>query len=67
MHTLLWEGAQEPDGVRRGKKLLYIVDVDEAVSQRYSDKLGRYYDVRDCYAGGDDAFDRFVDDYTGKQ
>ena len=66
MHTLLWEGAKGPNGVPREKKLLYVVDVDEAVSQRYSDKLGRYYDVRDCYAGGDDAFDRFVDDYTGE-
>lgn len=64
MHTLLWEGTRTDHGSRGAKKPLYVVDVDQEVSQRYVQRLGRYYDVRDFYAGGPDAFDEFVEAYV---
>ena len=65
MHTLLWEGTRTDSGASSSKKILYVVDIDNEVIQRYVRKLGRYYDVRDCYAGGDGAFDEFVEAYVG--
>ena len=65
MHVLLWEGTQTSERTQGQRKPLYVVDVDKEVSQRYAEKLGSYYEVRDCYAGGKDAFDRFVEGYVG--
>ena len=64
MHILLWEGTRRSNGTQGKKKPLYVVDVDSQVSQRYAEKLGGYYDVRDRYAGSEDAFDRFVEEYV---
>ena len=61
MRTLLWEGRRLGEGRRRIP--LYVVDTDGTVVQRYRDALGRYYDIRGDYAGGEDAFDQFVDSY----
>ena len=64
MHTLLWEGTRADKYARSSKKSLYVVDVDKEVSERYAKKLGTYYDVKGCYAGNQDAFDRFVEEYV---
>ena len=64
MHTLLWEGTRVDPIAPSRPKTLYVVDVDQRVSQRYADRLGSYYDVKDRYAGGQDAFDRFVEEYV---
>ena len=63
MRTLLWEGRRLADEAKSGKKLLYVVDIDDDVCQRYLSRLGRYYDVRSDYLGGVDPFNRFVEDY----
>lgn len=65
MHTLLWEGSRNETGEGNPAKKLYVVDVEKGVGRRYIEKLGRYYDVKDCYAGGSNAFDMFVDKYIG--
>lgn len=62
MRTLLWEGRRLRQG--KGRTPLYVVDVDESVPDRYADALGDYYDVRDCYAGTDEVFERFVASYA---
>ena len=64
MHALLWEGARNSRSANMGKKPLFVVDIDTKVSERFAEKLGSYYDVRDCYAGTRDAFDRFVERYV---
>ena len=63
MRTLSWEGRRLADEAKSGKKLLYVVDIDDDVCQRYLSRLGRYYDVRSDYLGGIDPFNRFVEDY----
>ena len=67
MHVLLWEGTENQSNSNHQKKPLYIINKDDDVVQRYANKLGRYYDVNDCYAGIDDAFDKFVGDYVSDQ
>ena len=62
MRTLLWEGRRLSQA--KGKIPLYVVDVDETVVGRYSDALGGHYEIRDCHAGGAEAFERFVDSYV---
>ena len=65
MRTLFWQGRQMPSGATTGqKKQLYVVDIDGGVGQRYLNRLGQYYDVRTDFVGGDNPFDRFVDEYT---
>ncbi len=64
MHVLLWEGTRTDAPAMNRKKSLFVVDVDRTVSQRYAEKLGSYYDVKDCYAGSPDAFDTFVEEYV---
>ena len=64
MHILLWEGTRTDTPGKNGRKSLYVVDVDKMVSQRYAEKLGAYYDVKDDYAGNPDAFDIFVEEYV---
>ena len=66
MHNLLWEGTRDSEHSNQGRKSLYVIDNDENSLSRYATKLGRYYDIKDCYVGGDDAFDRFVEDYVGE-
>ena len=61
MRTLLWEGRRLGKG--RGRIPLYLVDIDGTVVERYANALGRYYDISGDYAGGQDAFDQFVDSY----
>ena len=61
MRTLLWEGRRLGKG--RGRKPLYLVDIDGTVVERYANALGRYYAIKGDYAGGQDAFDQFVDSY----
>ena len=43
-----------------------MVDIDEKgeVVQRYEETLGAFYEVKGTYAGGYDAFNRFVEDYV---
>ena len=65
MHALLWEGARSSRSASKGKKPLFVVDIDTKVSERFAEKLGPYYDVKDCYAGDSGAFDAFVYDYVG--
>ena len=64
MHILLWEGTRTETPATNGRKSLYVVDVDKTISQRYTEKLGPYYDVKDYYAGNADAFDIFVEEYV---
>ena len=64
MQTLLWEGRRSEQGDPLNKLRLYVVDIDKNVVPRYKKMLGAYYEVDDTYAGGDDAFDRFVEDYV---
>ena len=63
MHTLLWEGSRTETYARNNPKTLHVVDVEKDVSRHYIEKLGGYYDVKDCFAGGSGAFDMFVDEY----
>ena len=65
MQTLLWEGSRKESCEGTNLKALYVVDVGTEVIRRYKEKLGRYYDVRDCYAGDSGAFDIFVEQYIG--
>ena len=64
MQTLLWEGRRSEQGDRLNKIRLYVVDIDKKVAPRYQKLLRAYYEVDETYAGGDDAFDRFVEDYV---
>ena len=64
MRTLLWEGRRGEQGSILPKIPLYVVDRNPCIVNRYKDMLGAYYDVKNTYAGGDDAFDRFVEDYV---
>ena len=64
MRSLLWEGAKQLNHPQLTKKLLYVVDPDEKVGNRYKAKLGHYYDVRMDWVGESDVFDKFVDHYT---
>ena len=64
MRTLLWAGRRSEQGDPLDKIRLYVVDIDKKVVPRYKRMLGAYYEVDDTYAGGYDAFDRFVEDYV---
>ena len=64
MRTLLWEGRLFPDGSGSGEKLLYVVNPDTSVLQRYEDILGQYYNVQTDFVGEDHVFDMFVDWYA---
>ena len=64
MRILLWE-ARRPDRGKCPRKIpLYVVDKNKKVGCHYKKGLGDYYDVDDTYAGVEDAFDRFVEEYT---
>ena len=63
MHILLWEGMRSRKNASEGKTPLFIVDIEKKVSERYAARLGKYYDVKDCYAGSQNAFDEFVEEY----
>lgn len=67
MRSLLWEGSKSSQIANRQKKSLFIVDRCAKVAQRYADIVGSYYDVICDYAGGEDAFERFVEDYAGDE
>ena len=64
MQTLLWEGSRTETYQRPERKTLYVVDVSKEIGRRYTEKLGEHYDVKDCYAGYDGAFDVFVNEYV---
>jgi hypothetical protein len=64
MRTLLWEARRPGRGEHPRKIPLYVVDIDGKACQHYHEMLGHYYDVDDTYAGVEDAFDRFVEEYT---
>ena len=64
MRTFLWEGRRSEQGGLLPKIPLYVVDRNPCVVKRYKNMLGAYYDVKETYTGGDDAFDRFVEDYV---
>ena len=64
MRTLLWEGRRSEKGGLLPKIPLYVVDKNPSIVNRYKNMLGAYYDVKETYAGGDDAFDRFVEGYV---
>ena len=64
MRSLLWEGAKRAKHSELGKKLLYVVDPDKNVGDRYADKLGQYYEVRTDWVGESEVFNAFVDWYT---
>ena len=64
MRSLLWEGRLFPDGSGSGEKLLYVVNPDNCVQQRYKAILGQYYDVQMDFVGREDVFDAFVDWYA---
>ena len=64
MRSLLWEGAKQSSHSQFGKKLLYVVDPDKNVGDRYVAKLGQYYDVRTDWVGESEVFNYFVDWYT---
>ena len=63
MHTLLWEGSQS----NNGKKEIYVIDLNPETTERYRQTLGKYYQVKDKYTGGDDPFGRFIEEYVGKE
>ena len=63
MRTLLW-GSRHVWGNPVRNIPLYVVDKSDKVASHYRNILGNHYDVIDTYAGGDDAFDRFVEEYT---
>ena len=63
MHILLWEGTPSSQNESESKTPLYIVDINKKVCERYAARLGKYYDVKDCYAGSQNAFDEFVEKY----
>ena len=56
--------ATQPSHSQFGKKLLYVVDPDKNVGDRYVAKLGQYYDVRTDWVGESEVFNDFVDWYT---
>ena len=64
MRILLWEGMRSRKNASEGKIPLYIVDIERKVGERYATSLGKYYDVKDCYAGSQNAFDEFVEKYV---
>ena len=63
MRTLLWE-SRHVWGNRVPNIPLYVVDKSDKVASHYRKMLGNNYEVVDTYAGRDDAFDRFVEEYT---
>lgn len=63
MHSLLWEGSRRSNDSSNVKKSLYVIDSDTRVAEHYRRELGAYYEVSDEYAGGEQAFDNFVEDY----
>lgn len=65
MRTLLWEGRRSEQGTLLPKIPLYVVDINPCIVKHYRKMLGEYYDVKAKYAGDHDAFDRFVESYTG--
>ena len=67
MQILLWEGTRTGQNTNGNKKALHVVDWDKGVGQRYVEKLGKYYDVNVCYAGTQDAFDKFVEEYINDE
>ncbi len=64
MRSLLWHGAKQSNHSELGKKLLYVVDPDKSVGDRYAAKLGQYYDVCTDWVGEREAFNDFVGWYT---
>ena len=64
MRSLLWQGAKQSNSSQCGKKLLYVVDLDKKVGDRYAEKLGQYYDVCTDWVGESEVFNDFVDWYT---
>ena len=64
MRSLLWQGARRSNSSQLGKKLLYVVDLDKKVGDRYAEKLGQYYDVCTDWVGESEVFNDFVDWYT---
>ena len=65
MQTLLWEGSRNFNSAFNGRKSLYVINSDESIGTRYRESLGSYYEIKDCYTGGDDALERFMVDYVG--
>ena len=64
MRTLLWEARLPDRGEHLRKIPLYVVNIDRNAGCHYEKMLGNYYDVIDTYAGGENVFDRFVEEYT---
>ena len=64
MRALLWEARLPDQGGRLRKIPLYVVDKEAKAGRHYKELLENYYDVIDTYAGGEDAFERFVEEYT---
>ena len=64
MRTLLWESRSALWGEPNRKIPLHVVDTSDKAASHYRRVLGDHYDVIDTYAGIDDAFDRFVEEYT---
>ena len=64
MRTLLWESRLPSDREEEIRKIpLYVVNPDCALFEHYVKMLGAYYEVKDTYLG-DDAFEKFVNDYA---
>ena len=64
MRTLLWESkCPAKQGEQLRKIPLYVVNTDCNLCKHYDKMLGHYYEVKDTYLG-DDAFERFVNDYA---
>ena len=63
MQTLLWEGSQSGNGTKE----LYVVDLNSETVERYRNILGRFYQIQGQYTGGDDPFNRFIEDYAGTE
>ena len=64
MRTLLWESRRPKERGEQLRKIpLYVVNTDRWLAEHYVKMLGDYYEVKDTYLG-DDAFERFVNDYT---
>ena len=65
MRTLLWESRLPREQGEQCRKIpLYLVDVKDCLIQHYKDMLGKFYEVKDTYAGGQEPFKRFVEDYV---
>ena len=64
MRTLLWESrGPTKQGEQLRKIPLYVVNTDCNLCKHYDKMLGHYYEVKDTYLG-DDAVERFVNDYA---